>query len=163
MLKRILGSCLLFSEIYREVATDRSAMPQALCVVILMAICTAVGVGWGIGEMIYFVAICVVAWGLLALTIYLFGTTLFRTQETAADWGQLARTLGFAQSPGILKVLGILPQIGPAILISVSIWQVVTVIVAVRASLGYKSFVRATIVSLTGSIPTILLLVWAIR
>ena len=56
-----------------------------------------------------------------------------------ADWGQLARTLGFAESPGVLKVVGFIPVIGPLIFFIASIWQLVAMIVAIKVALEYES------------------------
>ena len=41
----------------------------------------------------------IVGWALWAWITYFVGTTLLKTPETDANWGQLARTLGFARSP----------------------------------------------------------------
>ena len=78
--------------------------------------------------------------------------------STHADWGQLARTLGFAQSPGIFKVLGLVPVIGNIIFAVASIWMLVAMVVAVRQALDYTSTWRAIAVVLIGFIPYVLLM-----
>ena len=83
---------------------------------------------------------------------YFIGTTIFRTPQTEADWGQLARTLGFAQSPGVLKVFGVVPVIGPVIFGLVFVWQLVAMIIAIRQALDYTSTLRAIGVALVGFI-----------
>jgi hypothetical protein len=84
------------------------------------------------------------------------GTTILKTDATDADWGQLARTLGFAQSPGVLKVVGFIPVIGPLIFFLASIWQLVAMIVAIKQALDYESYGRAIGVALIGFIPYII-------
>ena len=67
--------------------------------------------------------------------------------ETHADWGQLARTTGFAQTPGLCKILGFLPlNIGSVILFIASAWQLVAMVIAVRQALDYKTTWRAVAV-----------------
>ena len=73
--------------------------------------------------------------------------------DTDADWGQLARTLGFAQSPGILKVFGAVPVIGDGVLLIVSAWMLIAMVIAVRQALDYTSTLRALGVVLLGFIP----------
>ena len=66
---------------------------------------------------------------------YIVGTSLFPTPETNANWGELARTTGFAQSPGLLRFLGFLPAIGPVIYLVASLWQLAAMVIAVRQAL----------------------------
>ena len=74
---------------------------------------------------------------------YFIGTTILKTTETHADWGELARTTGFAQTPGLLKALSFLPAVGPVIFLVASIWQLVAMVIAVRQALDYQSTGRA--------------------
>jgi hypothetical protein len=60
-------------------------------------------------------------WALWAWITHFVGTTILKSTETEANWGQLARTLGFAQSPGVLKVFGFIPVLGPVVFAGASI------------------------------------------
>ncbi len=159
LVDRMLGAARLNVETYEEVEADTSATPQALIIVTMVAVATGIGsigsegVGF-IGGMI----IGLVGWVLWAWITYFIGTTLLKTPETHANWGQLARALGFAQSPGVLKVFAIIPGIGVLIFFVVSIWQLVTMVVAVRQALDYTSTWRAVGVVLIGFIPYAVLL-----
>jgi hypothetical protein len=70
--------------------------------------------------------------------------------ETQADLGQLLRTMGFAASPGVLNVLGIIPILGWIVRVAVMIWQLVAMVIAVRAALDYKTTGKAVIVCVIG-------------
>ena len=86
-------------------------------------------------------------------TSYVFlGTTIFKTPETEANWGQLARTLGYAQSPEVFKVFAVIPTIGPFVFAVVSIWQLVAMVIAIRQALDYTSTLRAIGVTVVGFI-----------
>ncbi len=92
-------------------------------------------------------------WALWAWITYYVGTTIFKTEKTEANWGQLARTLGFAQSPGVFKVFGFIPVLGPLVFFIASIWQLVAMVIAIREALDYTSTWRAVGVALVGFIP----------
>ncbi len=60
------------------------------------------------------------------------------------------RTTGFSASPGLLRVLGVIPFFGGLIILAVSIWMLIAMIIAVRQALDYKSTGRAVGVCLIG-------------
>lgn len=165
MIKRMIRAAQLKAEVYEEVEADKSATVQAMTVVVLAALATGIaflGVA-GVNANSYFdVALIVVfallGWALLAWITYLVGTRLFPTPETSADWGELARTLGFAQSPGVLKIFLVVPGIGPPIFFIASIWTLVATVIAIRQALDYTSTWRAVGVAIVSYIPQSLLL-----
>ena len=160
LIERMVGAARLDVHTYEEVEHDTSATKQAFFVVALVAISTGIaslGAGGPIGLLVG-VVIAIAGWALWASIVYLVGTKLLSTPDTHADWGQLARTLGFAQSPGILRVLGIVPGIGGIIFFVVSIWMLMAMVTAVRQALDYKSTWRAFGVVLLGFIPYAILL-----
>lgn len=165
MLRRMIGAATLNINVYEEVEADRSATMQALGVVLLVSL--ASGIGYlsveGTSGLIAGIVFALVGWGLWAFITYWIGTTLFRTPQTEADWGQLLRTLGFAQSPGMLRIFGVIPVIGPVIFFAASLWQLVTMVVAVRQALDYSSTLRAVGVVLVSFIPYAFLMVLLIR
>ena len=162
MLARMLGAARLNVDTYEDVEKDKGATIQALIVVIIVAI--AAGVGGmlsgdiDLGRGLAFGAIRgVLSWAVWALMAWLVGTTILKTQDTEANWGQLARTTGFAQTPGLLTVLVFLPAVGTVIAFLVFIWQLATMVVAVRQSLDYTSTLRAFFVILIALIPVIII------
>ena len=160
MIKRMLGAARLDAAIYEEVESDPSATKQALTVVILVALATGIGTfgtGGPAGLVVGIVA-GIGLWALWAWITYFVGTTILKTGETEANWGQLARTLGFAQSPGLLKVAGFIPVLGPWVFTIASIWQLVAMVIAIRQALDFTSTWRAVGVAMVGFIPYVLLI-----
>ena len=145
---------MLRTETYEEVEADRSGTPQAMAVVLLVALATGIGnLGSGtILALVVGIVVAIAGWGLWAGITYLVGTTIFKTPETEANWGQLARTLGYAQSPGLLKIFVVIPVIGPLVFAVVSIWQLVAMVIAIRQALAYTSTLRAIGVAIVGFI-----------
>ena len=162
MLARMLGAARLNVDTYEDVEKDKSATIQALIVVILVAISAGVG---GLlsdeGDLVRGLAFGairgVLSWAVWALVAWIVGTTLLKTQETEADWGQLARGTGFAQTPGLLNVFLFVPTVGGLIVFLALLWQLVCMVVAVRQSLDYTSTLRAIFVILIAFIPVIII------
>ena len=160
MIKRMMGAARLDAAIYEEVESDPSATKQALTVVILVALATGIGTfgtGGPAGLVVGIVA-GIGLWALWAWITYFVGTTILKTGETEANWGQLARTLGFAQSPGLLKVVGFIPVLDPWVFTIASIWQLVAMVIAIRQALDFTSTWRAVGVAMVGFIPYVLLI-----
>ena len=152
---RMIRACRLDVHLFEEVEHDRSATKQALSVVVLVALATGIVSlrTTGISGLFVGVVVSIAGWGIWAGIVYLIGTKILATKETHADWGQLARTLGFAQSPGIFRALGVVPVVGTSIFLVASIWMLVAMVIAVRQALDYTSTRRAIGVVLLGFIP----------
>ena len=151
---RMLGAARLDSGTYEEVEADAAATPQALAVVLLASVGS--GIGWigasprHLGAIAVLTATAVAGWVTWALLTYLIGTRLFPEKQTRADPGELLRTLGFAQSPGILRPLALVPGLGMAVTGAIAIWTLATMVVAVRQALDYASTLGALAVCMTG-------------
>ena len=90
------------------------------------------------------------SWYIWAFLTYFIGARMLPEPQTNADLGQLLRTIGFASSPGLIRVLGIVPGLGGFVFPVASIWMLVAMVVAVRQALDYKSTWRAAGVCLIG-------------
>ena len=140
---RMLGAARLDSRTYEEVERDRTATAQALGVVILSAVAAGIGAGAGVRVMLLNAVAAVVLWAIWAALVYWIGSRLLPEQDTEADWGELARTIGFAQTPGLLRVLGFIPVFGNVARAASDVWVLVATVVAVRQALDYRSLYRA--------------------
>jgi hypothetical protein len=150
----MIGAAMLRRATYEEVEVDTSATLQAVLVVVVVALASGIGnIGsGGMTGLMLGVLASLVGWSFWAWITYLVGTKILPTPETHANWGQLARTLGYAQTPGLLKIFGFLPGIGPIIFFLASIWQLVAVVIAIRQALDYTSTWRAIAVAVIGFI-----------
>src|SRR5690606_5698744 len=97
-------------------------------------------------------------WVVWALVIYVVGTRLLPQPATQADMGQLLRTLGFAATPGLLRVFGVVPGVGALVLIVSSLWSLAAMVVAVRQALDSDRTGRAIAVCVIGWILQILII-----
>ena len=160
MVDRMIGASRLDVHIFEEVEADTSATRQALSVVALVALATGIAsLGTtGLSGLFAGIVIAIAGWAIWAWILYLIGTKILPSHETRADWGQLARTVGFAQSPGVFRALGVVPVVGGIIFLVVSVWMLVAMVIAVRQALDYTSTLRAIGVVLLGFIPYVMLL-----
>ena len=171
MLNRMLGVVRLSVDTFEDVEKDGSATVQALIVVIIVSIASGVGQMLAgdadiLEALVLGVIRSIVSWVIWALMALLVGTTILKTAQTEADWGQIARGTGFAQTPGILNVLRFIPVVGWIIFVVASIWQFAAMVIAVRQSLDYTSTLRAFFVILIAFIPVVIInaiLFWVLR
>ncbi len=160
MIGRMLGAARLDSETYEEVEKDGGATLQALIVVVIVTIASIVGEMLAGGDdsdvviaLVAGIIRGIVSWALWALVVWMIGATILKTEQTEADWGQLARGTGFAQTPRILNVFAFTPTIGWVITLGTFIWTFACMLVAVRQSLDYTSTWRAFFAILLSFIP----------
>ena len=150
--ERLIGAAKLDVDTYEEVEADTSATPQAMIVVLLSALAAGIGsIGdSGIKGMFVITVGALVGWFIWAGLTYLIGTKMLPEADTQADMGELLRTTGFSQAPGLLRVLGIIPVLGGLVSLVASVWMLAAFVIAVRQALDYKSTGRAVVVCLIG-------------
>ena len=157
---RIIRAAKLDVNLYEEVEADKGAMGQAMGVVVLSSIAAGVGsigVG-GLGGILIGTILALVGWYVWAYLTYFIGTKFLPEPQTKADHGELLRTIGFSSSPGLIRVLGIIPGLRAVVFIVASIWMLVAMIIAVRQALDYESTLRAVGVCVIGWIIQALIL-----
>ncbi len=138
--------------LYEEVEADKTALGQAMGVVVLSSIAA------GIGAMTFrrpvtlvtSVLGALIGWYIWAFLTYWIGAKLLPEPQTEVDVGELLRTIGFSSSPGLIRVLGIIPVLRGITFSVASIWMLVAMVIAVRQALDYKSTGRAVGVCLIG-------------
>lgn len=148
---RLVGSATLRARSYEEVETDNHANWQAIGIVILSSLGAAFGSGvTRPGDIAALLVFALATWVIWVLLTLLIGTKLLPGNQTRADFGQIFRTTGFSATPGILRGLGILPNIGWFIFVGATVWMLFTFVVAIRQALDYTSTGRALAVCTLG-------------
>lgn len=150
--EKMIRAAKLDITFYEEVERDKSATFESMMVVVLACIAAGIGVigKGGLSGLITGTLGALIGWLIWAYLVFYIGTKFLAEQDTHADYGELLRTIGFASSPGLLKILGIIPGLGPIIYIFAGIWMLVAMIIAVRQALDYKSTPRAVGVCIIG-------------
>lgn len=143
ILSRAVRASLLDRKVYEEIEADHNATVHAGIVVGVGALAAGVGAMFvrGAATIPAEVVAALTSWAGYAFAAYTVGTTVLRGKETKADWGELARTLGFASAPRVLAVFG------PAFASFVWLWMLATTVVAIRAALDISTG-RAIVVAI---------------
>ncbi|MFH1351143.1 MAG: YIP1 family protein [Pseudomonadota bacterium] len=151
-LDRVFRAAKLDIKLYEEVEADHGAMRQALGIVVLSSIAAGLGsierVGFN-GILIGTIT-ALLGWYFWAFLAYFIGTKFLPEPQTKADYGELLRTIGFASSPGLIRVLGLIPGIANIVFILATIWMLIAMVIAVRQALDYQSTLRAVCVCIIG-------------
>ena len=139
---RMVRAARLETGLYNEVEADVTATSQALTVVVITALAGGIGAALGealggratgvVGGLIGGVVAELLGWLVWSYVMYLVGTRVF---HGTATYGELLRTLGFANSPGVLLILRFVPVLGGLIALIVGIWRIVAGFIAVREAL----------------------------
>lgn len=150
--ERMIGAAKLDAAIYEEVEHDSTAMGQAAGVVVLSSLAAGVGAitraGWE--GLIFGTILALLGWVIWAALTWVIGAKLLPESSTEADVGQLMRTIGFSASPGLLRVGGLIPAVGPFLVLAGNLWMLAAMVVGVRQALDYTSTWRAVGVCVIG-------------
>lgn len=155
IIDRMIRAAKLDPQLYEEVEHDRSATSQAMLVVVLGAIAGGIGaLSGGITGLAVGVVASLVGWVVYAFIAYWVGTNIFKGPHTEATWGQLLRTLGFANSPRVLMVLVVIPVVGIFVGLAVFIWLLLTTVIAIRQALDFSTWraIATAVVSLLAQV-----------
>jgi hypothetical protein len=158
--ERMIRAAKLDASLYEEVEADRGALGQATAVVVLASLAAGFGAfaRGGVGGFLLATIAALAGWYVWAFLTYWIGTRFLPEPQTQADYGELLRTIGFSSSPGVIRVLGVIPGLtGPVFLVA-SIWMLVAMVIAVRQALDYTGTLRAVGVCLIGWIVQVLIL-----
>jgi hypothetical protein len=154
LLQRLIGAAALDSAIYEEVEGDTAALPQAFAIVIAASLAAGIGARGlttvTVGGILLYSAIALVSWAAWALITFEIGARLMPQPDTRADVGQLLRTIGFAATPGLLRILGVMPAVALPVFVVTTVWMLLAMIVAVRQALDYRTTRAAVAVCVLG-------------
>jgi hypothetical protein len=152
LVDRMIRAAKLDVNLYEEVEADTSALGQAILVVIISSIAGGLGTlsVVGLNGVLTGIIVALIGWVAWALVTYFIGTKILPQPQTNADFGQLLRTIGFSSSPGIIRILGIIPFLYSITSLVASLWMLIAMVIAVRQALDYDSTWRAVGVCLLG-------------
>jgi hypothetical protein len=144
LIGRMIRAARLDPRLYTEIQSDPAATGQAASVVMLAALAGAINLP---GAPFAFLFLGLVAalfgWWLFSYAIYWVGAKLLPESGTKANFVGVLRAVGFANAPGVLKLMGIVPELRVFVLFVATVWVLVATVTAVRCVLSYQSSWRA--------------------
>ena len=158
---RMIRAAKLDVGLYEEVEADTGATGQAMLVVVLSSVAAGIGMvgGAGLKGLLLGALSALASWYIWSFLTYFIGTRLLPESQTEADVGQLLRTTGFSSSPGLLRILGILPGLTGIVFLGCAVWMLVAMVIAVRQALDYHGTGRAIGVCLIGWVVQVVIIV----
>lgn len=154
IINRAMRVVKLEPQVFDTIARDPNATQQAAIVVGVVALASAVGgAADGINGFIVGLISAILGWLIFTGLAWFFGTNIFGTPTTHANWESLLRTLGYAQTPNILGIFGFIPILGWIAAFIGSVWAIVTAVVAIRETLDFSTW-RAIITAVIAWIAT---------
>ena len=140
---RMVRAARLDVQLYEEVEADINATNQALLVVVIVALATGIGQAVSasmdatatrgvVGPIVGGLLNALVGWAVWSYVIYYVGT---RFMGGTATYGELLRTLGFAQTPNILHIFNFIPVLGGLLSLIAFVWFIVAGFIAARQAL----------------------------
>jgi hypothetical protein len=151
---RLIGAAALDAATYEEVEADRTATAQAFAVVLASSLASGIGAtGFGgrpAGAILVMSIAALLGWAGWALLVFQIGGRLLPQPDTRVDVPQLLRTIGFAATPGLFRVFGVLPALTVPVFALTAVWMLAAMVVAVRQALDFTSTMRAIAVCVLG-------------
>lgn len=135
LVSRMIRSAKLDPTLFEELADDPDSQKQSTWVVAFLVMATGFGMFSRAG--VAAVNICLVttflAWYFWSFSVYFIGSYFFR-DVTRVDRKTIMRVMAFANAPGVLRLLGVIPQIAPVIFIATSIWIIAASVIGIKTA-----------------------------
>jgi hypothetical protein len=146
--QRAIGVARLDIAAFEEVEADPRATRQALVIVVLSSAAAGIGLTTSVYDapVVTRVMLALLLWVFWAALTFAIGLYLLPEPQTKTSVGELLRTIGFAASPGALRIFGFVPGIGRPVYAIATVWMLVAMVVAIRQALDYRSTARAVVV-----------------
>jgi len=163
LLRRMIGALRLDPNVYEEIEADKSATGQAAFVVVATSLVSgaANGVLTGVSSGLAGTFASFIGWAVYAWVAYIVGTRLLPGKDTKADWGELGRTLGYANTPRFFIVLVLLPGVASLVRAAVGLWVTVATVVALQAALDISTG-RAIVVAVISALAQVVIIAFAL-
>ncbi len=163
---RLIGALRLDEATYERIEADTTATGQAAFVVVGSSLVAAAGnalLRGGEVNVGILVAIAqLVGWAFNAWIAYLIGTKLIPGPQTRSTWGELARTLGFANTPRFLLIFVAVPGITGLVRAVVALWVLAATVLALRSALDVGTG-RAIVVGVLSSLVQLVIIAFVIN
>ena len=138
---RMLGALRLQEDIYEEVEADQKATGEAAFIIVATSLVSGAvnGVLTGASSGLFGALGSFLGWAFYAWVAYIVGVKLFPGPQTKSSWGEIARTLGYANTARFLIVFELVPGLQAITRTVVAIWVLVATVVALRAALDVST------------------------
>jgi len=159
MTDRVLGALRLQESTYEEVEADVKATGEAAFIIVGTSLVSGAvnGVLTGVSSGFFGALGSFVGWAFYAWVAYIVGVKLFPGPQTKSSWGEIARTLGYANTARFLVVFELVPGLQAITRTVVGLWVLIATIVALRSALDIGTG-RAILVAIASAIGQLIII-----
>ncbi len=146
LIQNMISAAKLDTNFFSAVEHDESKNQEALTVVIIAAIASALGNGIlgifangimsGLFGAVFGLVMILAGYYIWSYLAFYIGTKFFGGE---ADVGEVLRTFGYSYSPQVLSILAFIPCVGWAIAMAAGIWSLVAGVVALREAMDFDT------------------------
>ena len=160
---RMLGALRLETATYEEVEADEKATGEAAFIVVATSLLSGAvnGVLTGASSGFFGALGSFLGWVFYAWVAYIVGVKLFPGPATKSSWGEVARTLGYANMPRFLIIFELVPGLAAITRTVVGLWVLAATIVALRSALDI-SIGRAIWIAIASAIAQLIIIAVAL-
>jgi hypothetical protein len=157
--ERMLGAVRLEGAAYEEIEADTKATGEAAFIVVATSLVTGAvsGVLTGVSGGFFGALGSFLGWAFYAWIAYIVGVKLLPGPQTKSSWGELARTLGYANTPRFLLIFELGPGFAALTRLVVGLWVLAATVVALRAALDITT-ARAIWIAVASAIGQVLVI-----
>ena len=83
------------------------------------------------------------SWFIWSLLIFVIGVKVFPEKETKVNFKKILIGVGYAHAPGILRILGFIPEMVIPIVLITQFWIFASLIIATKEMLNFKSNIKS--------------------
>ena len=151
-LNRLIRAAMLDAGLYEEVIADTGTMFQAMMSVFIYSAASAYG-GFGragVAGINFGMITTLIGWYIWAFSTYFIAVRLLPEAETNLNRKAVLRAMGFASSPGLIRLLGLIPNLAGITLVIASVWMFAATVVAIKQAMKYESIYRTVGVCMIG-------------
>ena len=154
MIDRIIRAIRLDPTLYRTVADDDQYTGEGIIIILAVAALSALGaaIGAAVGDgrpvltfIVQLANTLVMGWLLWAVIAYFIGTALGGRSGIT----EMARTLAYANAPGLLGLFAPTPCIGPFLLLAAFVLTIAAGVIAIRESMEFET-TKAVVTAILG-------------
>jgi hypothetical protein len=141
MTDRMLGALRLQTATYEEIEADPKGTGEAAFIIVATSLVSGAvnGVLTGASSGFFGAIGSFLGWAFYAWIAYIVGVKLFPGKDTKSSWGEIARTLGYANTPRFLIIFELVPGLAAVTRTVVGLWVLVATIVALRSALDIST------------------------
>ena len=138
---RMLGALRLNTATYEEIEADEKATGEAAFIIVATSLVSGAvnGVLTGASGGFFGALGSFLGWAFYAWIAYIVGVKLFPGKDTKSSWGEIARTLGYANTARFFLIFELIPGFAAITRTVVGLCVLVATIVALRSALDIST------------------------